>query len=38
MLKQELTIKQQQKLSPLQIQMIKMLEYPVVEFEERIRE
>nr|MBP7965347.1 RNA polymerase sigma-54 factor [Paludibacteraceae bacterium] len=38
MLKQQLNIKQQQKLSPLQIQVIKMLEYPTVELEERIRE
>ncbi|HPW90280.1 MAG TPA: RNA polymerase factor sigma-54 [Paludibacteraceae bacterium] len=38
MLKQQLSIKQQQKLSPLQIQVIKMLEYPTVELEERIRE
>ena len=38
MLKQQLNIKLQQKLSPLQIQMIKMLEYPAVELEERIRE
>lgn len=38
MLKQQLNIKQQQKLSPLQIQVIKMLEFPTVELEERIRE
>jgi len=38
MLKQQLNIKLQQKLSPLQIQVIKMLEYPTVELEERIRE
>ena len=38
MLKQELSVKLQQKLSPLQIQVIKMLEYPAIEMEERIRE
>ena len=38
MLKQQLNIKLQQKLSPLQIQVIKMLEFPTVELEERIRE
>ena len=34
----QLNIKQQQKLSPMQIQVIKMLEYPSIELEERIRE
>lgn len=38
MLKQELNLKLQQKLSPMQIQVIKMLEYPTIEMEERIRE
>lgn len=38
MLNLQQNIKLQQKLSPLQIQVIKMLEYPAVEFEERIRE
>lgn len=38
MLNQQLNLKIQQKLSPLQIQVIKMLEYPAVELEERIRE
>ena len=33
-----LDLKQQQKLSPMQIQVIKMLEYPSIELEERIRE
>lgn len=37
MQKQELTIKQQQKLSPLQIQTIKLIELPVQELEQRIR-
>ena len=37
MLKQELTQKQQQKLSPLQIQTIKIIELPVLELEQRIR-
>jgi len=36
-LKQELTLKQQQKLSPLQIQTIKLIELPVQELEQRIR-
>ncbi|MDR0828871.1 MAG: RNA polymerase factor sigma-54 [Prevotellaceae bacterium] len=36
MLKQELFIKQQQKLSPMQYQVIKMLEYPAVDMEELI--
>jgi len=35
--KQELTLKQQQKLSPLQIQTIKLIELPVQELEQRIR-
>lgn len=34
----QLNTKLQQKLSPVQIQVIKMLEYPSVELEERIRE
>ena len=34
----QLNLKQQQKLSPMQIQVIKMLEYPSIELEERIRE
>jgi RNA polymerase sigma-54 factor len=34
----QLTTKLQQKLSPMQIQVIKMLEYPSIELEERIRE
>lgn len=38
MLKQQLNIKLQQRLSPMQIQVIKMLEYPSLELEERIRE
>ncbi len=38
LLNQQLNIKQEQKLSPLQIQVIKMLEFPSVELEERIRE
>lgn len=38
MLNLQQNIKLQQKLSPQQIQIIKLLEYPVVEFEERIRE
>ena len=37
MLKQELTLKQVQKLSPLQIQTIKHIELPVQELEQRIR-
>ena len=37
MLKQELGLKQQQKLSPLQIQTIKLIELPVQELEQRIR-
>lgn len=37
MLKQELGLKQQQKLSPLQIQTIKIIELPVLELEQRIR-
>ena len=36
MLKQELTLKQQQKLSPAQIQVIKMIELPITELEQRI--
>lgn len=37
MLKQGLTIRQTQKLSPLQIQTIKLIELPVQELEQRIR-
>lgn len=37
MIKQELSLKQQQKLSPLQIQTIKLIELPVQELEQRIR-
>ena len=37
MLKQELTQKLTQKLSPLQIQTIKLIELPVQELEQRIR-
>lgn len=37
MIKQGLELKQQQKLSPLQIQTIKLLELPVQELEQRIR-
>jgi len=37
MIKQELALKQQQKLSPLQIQTIKLIELPVQELEQRIR-
>jgi RNA polymerase sigma-54 factor len=37
MLKQELALKQVQKLSPLQIQTIKLIELPVQELEQRIR-
>lgn len=38
MLKQQLQQKLQQKLSPAQIQVIKMLEIPTIELEERIRQ
>lgn len=38
MLKQQLNIKLQQKLSPLQIQVIKMLEYPTIELEQKIND
>ncbi len=38
MLKQELGLKQQQKLSPLQIQTIKLIELPVQELDQRIRQ
>ena len=38
MLKQHLQQKLQQKLSPAQIQVIKMLEVPTLELEERIRQ
>ncbi|MGN0195094.1 MAG: RNA polymerase factor sigma-54 [Candidatus Cryptobacteroides sp.] len=37
MIKQELSLRQQQKLSPLQIQTIKLIELPVQELEQRIR-
>lgn len=36
MLKQEQQLKLQQKLSPAQIQVIRMLELPTLEFEERV--
>ena len=36
-MKQELELKQQQKLSPLQIQTIKLIELPVQELEQRVR-
>ena len=38
MLRQQLQQKLQQKLSPAQIQVIKMLEVPTLELEERIRQ
>ena len=34
----QLSTKLTQRLSPMQIQVIKMLEYPSIELEERIRE
>jgi len=37
MIKQELNLKQQQKLSPLQIQTIKLIELPIQDLEQRIR-
>ena len=37
MIKQELSLRQQQKLSPLQIQTIKLIELPVQDLEQRIR-
>lgn len=37
-LKQYLQLKQQQKLSPLQMQVIKLTELPVIELEERIKQ
>ncbi|MBP1618070.1 MAG: polymerase sigma-54 factor [Bacteroidetes bacterium] len=37
-LKQQLQLKQQQKLSPLQMQVIKLTELPLLELEERIKE
>lgn len=37
-LKQQLQLKQQQKLSPLQIQVIKLTELPALELEERIKQ
>ena len=38
MINQGLELKQQQKLSPLQIQTIKLIELPVQELEKRVRE
>ena len=38
MLKQGLELKQQQKLSPLQIQTIKLIELPIQELEQRIKD
>lgn len=38
MLKQQLNIKLQQKISPMQMQVIKMLEYPTVELEQKIND
>ena len=38
MIKQALTLKQQQKLSPLQIQQVKMLEFTGLELEDRINQ
>ena len=38
MLKQNLSFKLQQKLSPQQIQLMKMLQLPTVEMEERIKQ
>ncbi|NDW08791.1 RNA polymerase factor sigma-54 [Dysgonomonas sp. 520] len=37
-LKQQLQLKQQQKLSPLQMQVIKLTELPYLEFEDRIKQ
>jgi len=37
-LKQQLQLKQQQKLSPMQMQVIKLTELPVLELEERIKQ
>ena len=37
MIKQGLEIKQTQKLSPLQIQTIKLIELPIQDLEQRIR-
>lgn len=37
MIKQEISLRQQQKLSPLQIQTIKLIELPVQELEQRVR-
>ena len=37
MLKQQLQQKLQQTLSPLQIQVIRMLELPTIELEERVK-
>lgn len=37
-LKQQLQLKQQQKLSPLQMQVIKLTELPVLELEERVKQ
>ena len=38
MLKQNLSLKLQQKLSPQQIQLMKMLQLPTVEMEQRIKD
>ena len=38
MLKQGLELKQTQKLSPLQIQTIKLIELPVQELEQKVKE
>ena len=36
-MRQDLELKQQQKLSPLQIQTIKLIELPIQELEQRVR-
>ncbi|HNK42309.1 MAG TPA: RNA polymerase sigma-54 factor, partial [Flavobacteriales bacterium] len=38
MLKQNLSLKLQQKLSPQQIQLMKMLQLPTVELEQRVKD
>ena len=38
MLKQSFQLKQQQRLSPQQIQLMKMLQIPTMELEQRIKE
>ena len=38
MLKQELNLKLQQKLSPQQIQLMKLVQLPTVAFEQRVKE